>query len=85
MDSVAAELTLAVFVIEPWAWGVTLIETLALPPIAIVPSGHVTVPDAWEQVPWDGVAETKVTPAGRVSVTVVLVAPEGPALLTLSV
>ena len=37
----------------------------------------------FEQVPWEGVAESKVTPAGSVSVTVTPVALDGPALATL--
>ena len=82
--SVAAELTLAVFVIEPCACGVTMIETLALPPVEIEPRLQVTVPDACEHEPCDGVAETNVTPLGSVSVTVVLLAALGPALLMLS-
>ncbi len=68
--SIAVEATLAVFVIEPWFCGVTLIETVALAPLSIVPREHVTVPDACEQLPWDGVAESNVTPAGSVSVSV---------------
>ena len=83
--SVAAELTLAVLVIDPWFWGTTLIETLAFPPFAIVPSGQVTVPEDSEHVPWEGVAETKVTPAGSVSVSCVDGALEGPAFWVVSV
>ena len=83
--SVAAELTLAVLVIEPWLCGTTLIETLALPPFAIVPRSQVTVPDACAQVPCEGVAETKVTPAGSVSVSCVDVALDGPAFWVVSV
>ena len=64
---------------------VTLISTLALAPFATVPSEHVTVPLACEQVPCDGVADLYVTPLGSVSVTVTPVALEGPALLMLSV
>ena len=44
-----------------------------------------TVPDACEQLPCDGVADSYVTPLGSVSVTVTPVALEGPALLTPSV
>ena len=53
---------MAWFVIDPVDCGVTLIWTLALAPLAIVPSGHVTVPADWEQLPCEGVAELKVTP-----------------------
>ena len=66
----------------PTACGVTLIATVALAVLASVPSEQVTVPEACEQLPWLGVAETKVTPAGSVSVSVMPVALEGPALLT---
>src|SRR5262245_10276902 len=53
----------------------TTIETVAeLFPAASVPRLHVTVPDACVHVPCDGVAETNVTPAGNVSVTVTPVA-----------
>ena len=44
-----------------------------------------TVPDACEQLPCDGVADSYVTEPGSVSVTETPVAGEGPALLTLSV
>ena len=81
-STVSAE-TLAWLVIEPSDCGVTLIETLALPAFAIVPSAQVTVPLACEQVPWEGVAELKVTPAGSVSVTLTPLALDGPALATL--
>ena len=37
--------------IDPVDCGVTLIWTLALAPLAIVPTGHVTVPADWEQLP----------------------------------
>ena len=63
-------------------WGRTLIWTVALAPLAKVPSWHVTVPLACEQVPWEGVAESKVMLAGRVSVTVVAVGAPGPELPT---
>src|SRR5262245_41878850 len=43
-------------------------------PAASVPRLQVTVPDACVQVPCDGVADTNVTPAGSVSVTVTPVA-----------
>jgi hypothetical protein len=65
--SVTADEALAEFVIDPVDCGVTTIWTLALAPLLMVPSGHVTVPAACEQVPCDGVAELNVTPAGTVS------------------
>ena len=63
--SPVSEVTFAWFVIEPADCGVTLIETLALPAFARVPSEQVTVPPDCEQLPWDGVAELNVTPAGK--------------------
>ena len=77
--------TLAWLVIDPPEDGTTLMVTLAVPPVATVPSAHVTVPEASEQLPWDGVAEVNVTPPGNVSVTVTPAALEGPALPMLSV
>ena len=56
LGSLTAEETLAWFVIDPVDGGVTLIWTLALAPLAIVPSAHVTVPDVFEQLPCDGEA-----------------------------
>ncbi len=77
-SAVAAD-TLAWFVIELPDVGVTVMVTLAFPPLATEPRLQVTVPLACEQLPWVGVAELNVTPPGRVSVTVTPVAPEGPA------
>ena len=57
-----------------------MISTVALAASASVPSAQVTVPLDSEQVPCEGVAESNVTPAGSVSVTVTPVALEGPAL-----
>src|SRR6266540_1013461 len=48
---------------------------VADPPFGIAPRLHVTVP---EHVPWLGVAETSVSPAGSGSFTVTLVASAGP-------
>src|SRR5260370_563219 len=47
-------------------------------PTARLPTVQVTVPDACVQVPWVDDADTKVTPAGRVSVTPTPVAGLGP-------
>ena len=82
LGSPVAEITLAVLVSVPSACGVTLIETLALPVLIRLPSEHETVPADCEQLPWVGVAEVNVTPGGSVSVRVMPVAVEGPALLT---
>src|SRR5260370_20874971 len=50
-------------------------------PTARLPTVQVTVPDACVQVPWVDDADTKVTPAGRVSVTPTPVAGLGPLFL----
>ena len=51
----------------------------------MAPRRHVTVPVACEQVPCEGVADVYDTVVGRVSVTVTLLASEGPLLVTVSV
>ena len=70
--------------IVPAAVGVTVMVTVALSPLARLPRLQVTgaVP---LQVPWLGVAEPNVTPLGSVSVTVTMVASDGPSLVTVSV
>ena len=60
-------------------------STVALPPFVSVPSAHVTVPDACEQLPCDGVAEPYATVLGRLSVSCTPVALRGPELATVSV
>src|SRR5206468_2233767 len=69
----------------PACWGVTLIVIVAEAPLASAPSAQVTVPALCEQLPWLALAETKVTLAGRVSVTLTPVAPEGPLFLAVRV
>jgi hypothetical protein len=84
--SPSVAVTLAVLVMVPPDVGaVTVMVTVALEPLAIDPKLHVTVPALWLQVPWVAVADTKITPLGRVSVRVTPLAPLGPALLTLTV
>ena len=98
IDRMGAKLVLAVAVLLPGAGSVSVAETVAeltrgpvapgftaattmivtLPPLAIEPRLH-TAP---AQVPWLGVAETSVTPPGRVSATCTLVAVSGPLLVT---
>src|SRR5688500_151535 len=73
--------TVAVLVNEPEDGGVTTSVIVALVPLAIAPSVQVTVVVP-EQLPCDGVAETKVVPAGSTSVTTTFDAVSGPALLT---
>jgi hypothetical protein len=87
--SLAVTVAVLVMVVPPAAAvGVTWIVTVALAPLARVPNAQVTVvllTGGGVQAPWLGVAETKVTFAGSVSVTVTPVAGEGPALLAVSV
>src|SRR5438105_2899154 len=76
-------LTVAGFVMLPAVVGaVALIVTEALAPLASEPTDQVTVPDALAILE---VAETKVAPAGRVSVTVEPVLASGPLLATFRV
>ena len=63
---------------------VATIVTVALAALARLPRLQVTVVVP-EQVPTLGVAETKIVPVGRVSVTTTLLALSEPALLTLRV
>lgn len=65
--SLALEVALATFVVDPIDCGVTVIWTLALALFASVPSEHVTVPAPCEQLPCEGVAELKVTPGEGVT------------------
>ena len=88
VGSVAAEETVAVLEMivpavnpEP-VW--TTREIVAFPPFAIVPRLQVTVAVPLHD-PAEGVAETNVTPAGRVSDTLTLVAALGPRLFTVIV
>src|SRR5437879_4503251 len=68
----------AVLVMVPAAVGLTVIVIVALAPEASEPTAQVTVPEALVQVPWVELAETNVTPEGRVSVTVAPVPASGP-------
>src|SRR5260370_15655133 len=86
LGSGSVALTLAVLVMEgaAAACGVTTMVAVALALLARELRLHVTVPAACEQEPWLALAETKVTPAGRGSVVVTLVAPPGPVLVAVS-
>ena len=75
----------AVFDSEPVAAGVTTRVTVAEPFFAIEPRPQLTTPAKSVHSPCDGVTEPKVTPAGRVSLNVTLVAPLGPAFATVMV
>src|SRR5881396_2189084 len=77
--SASLPLTEAVLVMVPAVAGaVALMVIVALAPEGRLPTEQVTVPDACVQVPWLELAETEVTPLGRVSVTVTPVAALGP-------
>ena len=67
--STTRERTLAWFVIEPALCGLTSIVTVALASSARLPSAQSTMPASSEHVPCEGVADSKVTPAGSVSVS----------------
>jgi molybdopterin-binding protein len=69
LGSASLPVVVAVLVSGPAAVGVTTISTVALAPLASDPRSQLTVPLEGPQVPWLGVAEAKVTPSGRVSVT----------------
>ena len=84
--SLSEAVTLAVFVICPVTLGaVTAIWTVASSNSGIDPRLHVIVDAGGRHVPWLGVTVTGVTPVGRGSVTVTLVAASGPLLKTSSV
>jgi hypothetical protein len=77
--SPVGELTLAVLVSEPLAGAVTVTVTLLTWPLANVPRLQFTTPLLLAPPP---LADTKVTVAGNVSVTVTLLALEGPKFVT---
>ena len=63
---------------------VTLINESDVSPLATLPTTQVTVPPETVQ-PSEEPSDSKVTPVGRMFVTVTLVAPMGPLLVTLAV
>ena len=65
LGSPTCEETVAWFATWPSNWVLTFSETVAFWPLAIVPRSQVTVPDDSWQVPWLGVAESKVTYSGQ--------------------
>ena len=71
----------AVFVIAVWVVTVATIESVAEAAFAMVPTVH--TPAAYEPV--DGVALTRVRPAGSASATETLCALSGPLLVTVTV
>lgn len=86
-SSVSVPVTVAVLLSVPVAVAptLTLMVMVAVAPLAMLPKLAVTVPLAWLTLPCDAVALVKVKPAGRMSVTTTLVAPDGPSFTTVSV
>jgi len=85
LGSVVEAATETVLVINPAVLGVTTISIRAVAAFANVPRLQVAVPLNSEQVPWLGVAETKVTLGGSTSVTVTPEAASGPLFVTVTV
>jgi len=81
--SLSAATTLAEFDKIPEDCGATMMLIIAVPLPGKLPRLHVTVPVP-EHVPWVGVVETKLTPAGRLSVATTFVAGEGPLFVTVN-
>jgi len=73
--------TLAVLVMTAGAPATVTIVIVAVPPFAIVPSRQVTIPPASEQVPALVMKEGSETSDGNGSVTITLVADDGPLLV----
>src|SRR5690242_12355480 len=66
--------------------GVTVMAKVAWPPLANEPTVKSTTPPAlWVKLPWLAVAETKVAPAGSVSISDTLAAWLGPLFVTVTV
>src|SRR5262249_36492957 len=78
-------LTVAGCEIEPGEVGGTTSVIVRVAPARSSPMVHVTVPEAWLQLPWLLKADWKITPAGNWSTTVTPVAGLGPALAAVSV
>src|SRR5580704_9289599 len=77
--------TNAVLVMIPGVGGVTTSVSTALVAMARLPRLQKTVPPMLVQLPWVVAAETNATPGGNASVTVTLVATDGPRFVTVSV
>src|SRR4029077_4624718 len=76
--------TVATLVIDPAEFGRATMAMLTLSALAKLPSEQVTIPAAWLQLPRLGVAETKLAPAGRTSVSTTFRAALGPLLVTVT-
>jgi hypothetical protein len=85
LGSLSFAAMLALLVIDPSACGLTRIVAVADAPLARLPKLQVTVPLAWEQLPWLGVAESYVAVAGRLSVRVTPLAVEEPLFVAVTV
>ena len=87
LESISVALMVAVLVIVVPATanvGVTMIITVAVPPLLIVPRPQVTVLVP-VHVPWLAEAENRVTPEGSVSIRLTFVAGSGPLFPTVIV
>ena len=83
LGSGSLPVTSAVLVIGPAVVGVTRMVATVLEALATLPRLQVTTPPNSLQLLW-GVADTKFTVAGKVSVSITPVASDGPLLETLS-
>ena len=81
--SVSTALAVAVLMIDPVADGVTTMVTTAVAPTVRFPNAQFTVPVPLHE-PCEGVAETKLTPEGSVSLMLTFVARAGPLLDTVT-
>src|SRR5438132_647915 len=77
--SLVGEVTFAVLVNVPLAGAATVTVTLVVVPLASVPKFQFTMPLLSTPPP---LAETNITPAGKLSVTTTLLALEGPKFVT---
>jgi hypothetical protein len=87
VGSAVSDDTDAVLVMAPAApilTSVTMV-TVAVPPLARLPTLHVTTPAECPQIPESDDAETNVTAAGRLSVATTFVAVDGPLLWAIKV
>src|SRR2546428_12185695 len=83
--SLAAEVMLAVLVLFPAVRGLVVMVIVAVALLARLAIVQVTIPLFCEAVPRGLLAEMNEAPAGSTSVTVTLVAGDGPRFVTLRV
>src|SRR6266567_4239484 len=79
LGSLSLPMTRTVFVRFIGVVGVNLIVIEAEPPLVMVPSTHSTAPLLNVQLPCEAVADTKLTPTGKLLLTTTPVAVHGPA------